>query len=131
MNVAKKAREILAAVENAAKSKRSDGRPAWAVLHNLCFGIGGLASDAFRTEAERIAFQRTEEFEKLMELLRNAQKSDDSATDAAALAKANGNISLRLPSAIHAALLREAEAEGVSLNQLCLAKLCVQLRARV
>lgn len=40
---------------------------------------------------------------------------------------ANGNISVRLPKSIHAALLKQAAAEGVSLNQLCVAKLAVPL----
>jgi predicted HicB family RNase H-like nuclease len=41
----------------------------------------------------------------------------------------NGAISVRLPRSVHAALLAEARAEGVSLNQLCLSKLVAQLRA--
>ena len=44
-------------------------------------------------------------------------------------ASANGAISVRLPRSVHAALLAEAKAEGVSLNQLCLSKLVAQLRA--
>jgi len=47
----------------------------------------------------------------------------------AILATANGAISVRLPRSVHAALLAEAKAEGVSLNQLCLSKLVAQLRA--
>ena len=39
------------------------------------------------------------------------------------------NRSIRLPRSVHAALLAEAKAEGVSLNQLCLSKLVAQLRA--
>jgi predicted HicB family RNase H-like nuclease len=44
-------------------------------------------------------------------------------------ASANGAISVRLPRSVHAALLAEAKAKGVSLNQLCLSKLVAQLRA--
>jgi predicted HicB family RNase H-like nuclease len=47
------------------------------------------------------------------------------------VASANGAISVRLPRTVHAALLAEAKAEGVSLNQLCVAKLVTQLRAVV
>jgi hypothetical protein len=47
------------------------------------------------------------------------------------LASANGAISVRVPRSVHAALLAEAKAEGVSLNQLCLSKLVAQLRAVV
>ena len=38
-------------------------------------------------------------------------------------------IGVRLARSVHAALLAEAKAEGVSLNQLCLSKLVAQLRA--
>jgi predicted HicB family RNase H-like nuclease len=36
-----------------------------------------------------------------------------------------------MPKSLQAALFAEAEAEGISLNQLCLSKLLVQLRALV
>jgi predicted HicB family RNase H-like nuclease len=45
------------------------------------------------------------------------------------IASANGAISVRLPRSVHAALLAEAKAEGVSLNPLRVAKLIAQLRA--
>ena len=43
---------------------------------------------------------------------------------------ANGShsVTLRLPKKLHQALLAEAAAEGVKLDQLCLSKLVVQLR---
>jgi predicted HicB family RNase H-like nuclease len=44
-------------------------------------------------------------------------------------ASGNGAIRVRLPRSVHAVLLAEAKAEGVSLNQLCLSTLVVQLRA--
>jgi predicted HicB family RNase H-like nuclease len=47
------------------------------------------------------------------------------------VSSANGAISVRLPRSVHDALLAEAKAEGVSLNQLCLSKLVTQLRAVV
>jgi len=37
---------------------------------------------------------------------------------------------VRLPKSLHAALAREAEAEGVSLNQLVVAKLALHLQTR-
>jgi predicted HicB family RNase H-like nuclease len=39
--------------------------------------------------------------------------------------------SVRPPRSVHAALLAEAKAEGVSLNQLCVSKLVARLRAVV
>ena len=43
----------------------------------------------------------------------------------------NGTTTLRIRKALHAALAAEAEAEGISLNQLRLTKLAVQSRASV
>ena len=40
----------------------------------------------------------------------------------------SGRFVVRLPVSLHAALEREAKAEGVSLNQLVVAKLAAQLR---
>ena len=40
---------------------------------------------------------------------------------------AKGRFVLRLPKSLHAALTAEAKAEGVSLNQLCVASLATQL----
>jgi len=43
----------------------------------------------------------------------------------------SGKFVVRLPRSLHAALIAEAEREGVSLNQLCVAKLAVQLQTEV
>ncbi len=40
----------------------------------------------------------------------------------------NGRILVRVPKSVHASLAHEAEQEGVSLNQLIVAKLSAQLR---
>ncbi|MBN1491092.1 MAG: toxin-antitoxin system HicB family antitoxin [Phycisphaerae bacterium] len=47
------------------------------------------------------------------------------------LGGANGHLSVRVLRSIHAALLAKAKKEGISLNQLCLTKLAVQLRPPV
>lgn len=39
----------------------------------------------------------------------------------------SGKLLIRLPKSLHASLAREAEAEGVSMNQLMVAKLSVSL----
>jgi len=109
----------------------------WIELHNRLYGIGGLLGRVFPTEQERIAYRRTaasKEIDQLLDDLRENPRDDDDPPDPAMvdrLARANGNISLRVPRSIHAALLAEASAEGVSLNQLIAAKVCLQLRARV
>jgi predicted HicB family RNase H-like nuclease len=42
----------------------------------------------------------------------------------------SGKFNVRVPKSLHAALASEAEAEGVSLNQLVLAKLALHLQVR-
>ena len=118
-----RAADVLRTAESAAKSAGN-----WIELHNALFGIGGAATLEFTTDADRTAFAKTDEFRRIMDLVESA-KADEPVGLADLAARSNGNISLRLPKSIHAALLAEAQSEGVSLNQLCLAKLCTQLRA--
>jgi antitoxin HicB len=42
----------------------------------------------------------------------------------------SGKFNVRIPKSLHAALASEADSEGVSLNQLVLAKLAMHLQAR-
>ena len=42
----------------------------------------------------------------------------------------SGKFNVRIPRSLHAALVSEAEAEGVSLNQLVLAKLALHLSGK-
>ncbi|MBI3412172.1 MAG: toxin-antitoxin system HicB family antitoxin [Planctomycetes bacterium] len=42
----------------------------------------------------------------------------------------SGKFNVRIPKSLHAALACEAEAEGVSLNQLVVAKLALHLQTR-
>ena len=97
-------------------------------MHNALFGLGGKANELFPTEAERTAFSRTPESKRIFALMdRLPYPAVKGFVELAATA--NGAISVRLPRSVHAALLAEAKAEGVSLNQLCLSKLVAQLRA--
>ena len=123
--VAENARKLLAFAEEQAEQAED-----WVALHNGLFGIGGKATVVFATESERTAFSKTPECKRIFALMdslpRPAVKDFPEM-----LATANGAISVRLPRSVHAALLVEAKAEGVSLNQLCLSKLVAQLRAAV
>jgi hypothetical protein len=123
--ILRRARQLLAFAEEQV------GRSAdWVELHNALFGIGGRATALFPTEAERTALSRTPEFKKVLALM-DGLPAPAVKEFAERLSSANGAISVRLPRSVHAALLAEAEAEGVSLNQLCLSKLVAQLRAVV
>src|SRR5437588_1623252 len=120
-----KAQEVLAFAEQRAREVGD-----WVELSNDLFGLAGKATLAFPTEADRTAFCKTAEYKRVLALMDTlpapAVKEIIELT-----ASANGAISVRLPRSVHAALLAEAKAEGVSLNQLCLSKLVAQLRAVV
>jgi antitoxin HicB len=109
--------------------RKADEAKSWVEFHNALFGIGGRLTEMFPTQAERIAFGKTDEHRQIMELLEQLQRGEEDAP--APLPDASGRFVLRLPRSMHAALMAEAKAEGISLNQLCVAKLATQLRANV
>jgi hypothetical protein len=123
--IAAKARQVLEfAQERAAKAAD------WIELSNALFGLGGKATELFPAESERTAFCLTDEYKQILSLM-NTLPHPPVKGFVDMIASANGAISVRLPRSVHAALLAEAKAEGVSLNQLCVAKLIAQLRAVV
>lgn len=120
-----KARMVLEFAE-----QRTAQAADWVELSNALFGLGGKATEAFPTERERTAFCKTEEYKRILALMDRLPAPP--VRELVELASsANGAISVRLPRSVHAALLAEARAEGVSLNQLCVSKLVAQLRTVV
>lgn len=129
---AKPSPKILAKARQALEfaEQRASQAADWVELHNALFGLGGKATELFATEADRTAFSRTEQYKRILALM-DKLPPPRTKEFVELLASANGAISVRLPRSVHAALLAEAKAEGVSLNQLCLSKLVSQLRAVV
>jgi hypothetical protein len=123
--VVAKARQVLEFAQ-----QRAAQAADWIEVSNAVFGLGGKATELFPTESERTAFCRTQEYRQILALMDTLPQPPVKGV-AEMVASANGAISVRLPRSVHAALLAEAKAEGVSLNQLCVAKLVAQLRAVV
>jgi hypothetical protein len=123
--VVAKAREVLAFAE-----QRSRAAADWMELSNALFAPEGKATQLFPTPAEKTAFCKTAEYKQILALM-DRLPSPPVKEVIDLTSSANGAISVRLPRSVHAALLAEAEAEGVSLNQLCVSKLVAQLRAVV
>ena len=121
-----KAQEALAIAQEVA-AKVND----WQELWNALFGIEGRVTEMFTTRAAREQFSRTNEHAKIMQMLEELQENepdeDDQTAELITAPGAKGRFVLRLPRSLHAALTAEAKAEGVSLNQLCVAKLATQL----
>lgn len=103
--------------------KKAKECESWIDLGNAMFGIGGKFGELFPTESERTQFLKTDEYAEIAKLMDEfaGPMFDDYS----------GHFMVRGPRSLHAALMKEAEAEGVSLNQLCISKLSMQLRAIV
>jgi HicB family len=98
----------------------------WVEANNAIYGPGGPFVRLFPTKSDRAAFARTKERKQIDGLI-------DSLPDPPVgpqRREYSGKFNVRIPKSLHAALASEAEAEGVSLNQLVLAKLSVHLQMR-
>jgi hypothetical protein len=117
----KNANRVLKQAQDAARAVES-----WADLSNALFDpVNGLLIRAYPTRAEREEFLKTPQYRKIRELLAGA--IDRFGLVEGATPVKSGRFVVRLPQSLHAALEREAAKEGVSLNQLVVAKLAVQL----
>ena len=112
---------ILKSAKDVASSVES-----WADLSNALFDpANGLLTKAYPIREEREAFMKTEEYGAIRKLLETAVK--ETGLVEGATPKKSGRFMVRLPKSLHGALEREAREEGVSLNQLVVTKLAVQM----
>jgi hypothetical protein len=123
--IAAKARKVLEFAKQRAASAKD-----WIELSNALYGVDGKATELFPTEAERSAYMRTAEYKRIVALIGALPHPKKNETREV-VSNVSAPIRVRLPRSVHAALLAEAKAEGVSLNQLCVAKLIAQLRTVV
>jgi predicted HicB family RNase H-like nuclease len=93
----------------------------WVDASNAVYAPGGPFGRMFLTEAERIAFGISKEGKQIDDLIASLPEPP-----VRPLPKDySGKFNVRIPKSLHAALATEAEAEGVSLNQLVVAKLAM------
>lgn len=122
-----RAAKLAAQVERLAETSTD-----WMEVFNGVFGPGAMFSRLFPTQEERLAFTSTPQRQRIFGLLHQLREQyGDRKAEDEGVTTASGSFLLRLPSALHAALVAEAKQQGVSLNQLCLAKLAVQLTEAV
>jgi hypothetical protein len=98
----------------------------WVEANNAVYGPGGPFARLFPSARDRTAFAKTEESRHLDQLI-------DGLPDPPVgpqRREYSGKFNVRVPKSLHAALASEAEAEGVSLNQLVVAKLALHLQPR-
>ena len=104
-----------------------DSGLTWVEANNAIYGPGGRFVKLFPTKTDRVAFARTDESRKIDELIDHLPEPDVRSSRE----EYSGKFVVRVPKSLHAALAAEAEVEGVSLNQLVVAKLAVQLAGSV
>jgi hypothetical protein len=121
-NTQKSAQELLSLARQLAETPGL----TWVEANNAIYGPGGPFVRLFPSKSDRAVFASTKEREQIDELI-------DSLPDPPVgpqRREYSGKFNVRIPKSLHAALASEAEAEGVSLNQLVLAKLALHLQMR-
>jgi len=98
----------------------------WVEANNAVYGPGGPFARLFPRAADRVAFAKTEESRDIDQLIDSLPEPSVGPQRR----EYSGKFNVRLPKSLHAALANEAEAEGVSLNQLVVAKLALHLQER-
>ena len=90
--------------------------------------LTGSLLEAYPKANEREEFFNTPEYKAIRQLV-NKSIQTHGLVDGATPKKKSGRFVVRLPHSLHEALELEAQSEGVSLNQLVVAKLAVQLNS--
>ncbi len=109
-----------------AAEKLAARHSTWADLSNALFDAKeGIIARAYPDRAERKTFMKSAEYQSIQALLESAIAQ--SGLVAGATPQKSGKFVVRVPRSLHAALEREAANENVSLNQLVVTKLAMQL----
>jgi hypothetical protein len=98
----------------------------WVEANNAIYGPGGPFTRLFPNAKDRAAFAKTEEARHIDRLIDSLPEPPVGPQRR----EYSGKFNVRVPKSLHAALASEAEAEGVSLNQLIVAKLALHLQGR-
>jgi hypothetical protein len=118
--IQKRAKEALAFAEKLCATGLH-----WQQIHNALFGVDGKCTELFPSAQDRAAFVKSRQFTRIGEMLNALPRPP--VQKGKTIDDVSGRILVRVPRSLHAALLAESELEGVSLNQLCVAKLAVPL----
>ncbi len=117
-----RAQELLARARELAKTSGF----TWVDANNAVYGPGGPFARLFPNAKHRAAFAKTKESREVDRLIDGLPEPPTGPQKR----EYSGKFNVRVPKSLHAALASEAEAEGVSLNQLVVAKLAMHLQVR-
>jgi predicted HicB family RNase H-like nuclease len=121
-SIESRAQDLLSLARNLAETSGL----TWVEANNAVYGPGGPFARLFPTAKDRVAFAKTEASREIDHLIDSLPEPSVGPQRR----EYSGKFNVRVPRSLHAALASEAEAEGVSLNQLVLAKLALHLQAR-
>jgi hypothetical protein len=125
MSIERKANYILEQAKVLARQVKT-----WADFSAALFDQKtGLVAKTFVTPMEREAFFDSQQYKEVNRLLLGLMKKF--GVEGGATPEKGGRILVRLPKTVHRVLEIEAKKEGVSLNQLAVAKLAIPLRERM
>jgi hypothetical protein len=117
-----RARDLLARARELARTSGF----TWVDANNAIYGPGGPFARLFPNAKDRAAFAKTKESREVDRLIDGLPEPPTGPQKR----EYSGKFNVRVPKSLHAALASEAEAEGVSLNQLVVAKLAMHLQVR-
>jgi hypothetical protein len=121
-SIQNRAQELLTLARKLAESPGL----TWVEANNAIYGPAGPFTRLFPSRQDRAAFSKLEASRQIDELIDGMPEPPVGAQRR----EYSGRFNVRIPKSLHAALAGEAEAEGVSLNQLVVAKLASPLQAR-
>jgi hypothetical protein len=121
-SIKQRAQELLTVARKLAESPGL----TWVEANNAIYGPAGPFTRLFSSRQDRAAFSELEESRQIDEIIDGLPEPPVGAQRR----EYSGRFNVRIPKSLHAALASEAEAEGVSLNQLVVAKLASPLQAR-
>jgi hypothetical protein len=115
-----RAHQLLAHARKLAKTSGI----TWVEANNAIYGPGGPFVRLFPNAEDRSAFAKRKESRQVDQLIDSLPEPPVGPQRR----EYSGKFNVRVPKSLHAALASEADAEGVSLNQLVVAKLALRLR---
>jgi predicted HicB family RNase H-like nuclease len=95
-------------------------QPDWITFFREVLGVDGLIRRLFASPEELVAFEKTEEYAEIQQMLAKLRERTGAQADGKEPTRV---ITVRLPKSLHEALKTEAHDRKTSMNQLCISKL--------
>jgi predicted HicB family RNase H-like nuclease len=95
-------------------------KPDWVTFYRETLGLRGVVRHVFPSREALAAFEQTEAYEQILQLLTRLREEDSVAADGEEPTRV---ITVRLPKSLHETLREEAHEHRTSMNKLCISKL--------